>query len=84
MSDHLKELDVEENVIYKPLSRVEEFIDVFLITKGVLYMLQFTLGKTHSIGTPNFQKLRGFPAAETRRHVFVVKGTHELRVCRGV
>ncbi|KAK2798546.1 hypothetical protein FQN50_008814 [Emmonsiellopsis sp. PD_5] len=78
--DHAKELDVEENIIYKPLSRNEEPIDAFFIAKGVLYMLQFTLGKTHTVGTPNFQKLRGIPAAQDRRHVFVVKGTHELRV----
>lgn len=80
MYNHLNELEVEENVIYKPQSRNEEAIGAFFTIGGVLYMLQFTLGKTHTVGTPNFHKLKGVPSAKNRRHVFVVKGSNELVV----
>lgn len=78
--DHINEFAVEEKIIYKPISRNEEAIDAFFILDHVLYMLQFTLGKTHTVGTPSFDKLKGVPSSKDRRHVFVTRGSNKLQV----
>ena len=68
-------LSLREGVFYVPVSEIQEALYAFLLLNGVLYILQFTAGREHSI-KPGFvgflQKCEHVPPFEEWKFIFLI------------
>jgi hypothetical protein len=68
-------LSLLERVFYVPVSEIQEALDAFLLLNGILYILQFTVGRNHSI-KPGFvdflRKCQNIPPLEEWKFVFLI------------
>jgi len=68
-------LSLLDGVFYVPVSEIQEALDAFIFLNGILYILQFTVAKNHSI-KPGFveflRKCQHVPPLEEWKFVFLI------------
>jgi hypothetical protein len=69
--------NIKEDIFYVPAATNQVALDSFVIHRGILFLFQFTVGRSHEIkgGFISFlQKGSGFPSLENVRLIFVIPG----------
>jgi hypothetical protein len=82
--DDLTRMGIVPDVYYIPNRQNQVGLDAFIVHRGILYILQFTVGHGHGIkdGLLAFlAKCQGLPSRANWRFIFVVPGDVDVLTC---